>query len=513
MSNDQPTTPDRPTLLAFWRKLAYMLSSGVPLLESIEAIAVDLRGTAAEPVLAQIKQEIEMGRTLSTALESRPDVFSGMSVSLMRVAELAGALHNGPQRIADGIENGTIEIGQAEPDTPPSAELVTETAEVQEAFELTKAAINEAIEAGASDIHIEPYHDQAKVRYRIDGVLHTARQLSPRQCALMVSRIKFMADLDVAERQRIQDGRILIDLKGQPYDLRVSVCPYAFGESAVLRILDRSAVILELDRFGLQPDVLATLDDWCHRPNGIIFVTGPTGSGKTTTLYALVSRMNREGVKLITVENPVEYFIDGVCQCEVRPSVGMTFTSILRSQLRQDPDILMVGEIHDRETLEVCVQASLTGHLVISTLHTNDAPSTLRRILDIGTEPFLINNTLIGVKAQRLCRKLCDQCKEPYEAPAEERAMLGVAADAGSLTLYRSKGCDACRGTGYRRRFAISEIFEMNDALRDAVSRRALPDEVRRIAIDTGMKTMRENGFLSVLSGVTSLAEVTRIAP
>ena len=513
MSNDQPTIPDRPTLLTFWRKLAYMLSSGVPLLESIEAIAADLRGTAAEPVLAQIKQEIEMGRTLSTALESRPDVFSGMSVSLMRGAELAGALHNGPQRIADGIENGTIEIGQAEPDTPPSAELVTETAEVQEVFDLTMAAITEAIEAGASDIHIEPYHDQAKVRYRIDGVLHTARQLSPRQCALMVSRIKLMANLDVAERQRIQDGRILINLKGQPYDLRVSVCPYVFGESVVLRILDRSAVILDLDRFGLQPDVLETLDAWCRRPSGIIFVTGPTGSGKTTTLYALVSRMNREGVKLITVENPVEYFIDGICQCEVRPSVGMTFTSILRSQLRQDPDVLMVGEIRDRETLEVCVQASLTGHLVISTLHTNDAPSTLRRMLDIGAEPFLINNTLIGVKAQRLCRKLCDQCKEPYDAPAEERATLGVAADAAPLTLYQPKGCDACRDTGYRRRFAISEIFEMNDALRDAVSRRALPDEVRRIAIDTGMRTMRENGFQSVLSGVTSLAEVTRIAP
>ena len=513
MADVQNLVPDRPALAQLWRKLGYLLSSGVPMMEAIDAIAADLPTTELVPVIAKIKAEIANGRTLSAAIDGQPEVFSTMTVALVRTGELAGEVDKAVERVADGLEAGTIDVGRKKPDRELDPQLAAEADEVQQAYERTTQILQDGIKAHASDIHIEPCKDGARVRYRIDGVMHEVQRMSQKECIGTVARIKIMANVDVSERRRIQDGRILIEIEGKEYDLRINICPYAFGESVVMRILDRTRVMLDINRFGLRPQVVETLDRWCRRPNGIVIVTGPTGSGKTTTLYALLEHINRPEIKITGVENPVEYLLDGINQCEVRERTGMTFASILRAQLRQDPDVMMVGEIRDLETAHICVQAALTGHLVLTTLHTNDAPSALRRLCDMGVEPFLIDNAVIGVKAQKLCRKLCDKCREPYTADQAVRQDLALDSDREPLTLYRAKGCDACFGSGYRGRMAISEIVELNDALRDAIQRRASADDLRKTAIESGMQTMRQNGMESVRAGLTSVEEVQRVTP
>ena len=508
MAEAQDVNAQRLTLVQFWRKLGHLTCSDVPVLEALDAIAAEMRNTELSPVLAKIKADIRSGRALSRALEPHVGVFSPMTVCLARAGELKGQTGPTALRIAEGLEGGTISVGQPDGDREPAWEQETEAAEVQEAWELTQRLIRDAVESRASDVHIEAFQDHGCVRYRIDGVLHEVQRLPSEQHRLVIARIKMLAGMDVADNRKIKDGRIMFEVEGREFDLRVSVCPYMFGESAVLRILDKSAVQLNLERFGLLPDVWETLDRWCRKPYGIILVTGPTGSGKTTTLYALLEHTKRPEIKMTTVENPVEFILDGICQCEVREQVGMTFPTVFRSQLRQDPDVMMIGEIRDLETMQISIQAALTGHLLFTTLHTNDAPSALRRMLDMGVQPFLVNNAIIGVKAQRLCRKLCEHCKEPYAPSEQERNLMGVHEPE---TIYQPKGCDACHGTGYRGRIALSEIFEMNDPLREAVERRANPDELRRIAVDSGMRTMREDGLEKVRAGVTSIAEVQRV--
>ena len=513
MADSENTALDRAALAQLWRKLGHLLTSGVPVSESLRAIATDMSATALSCTVNSIRSDIETGRTLSAAIGGHPEVFSAMTVALARTGELAGELDKAVMRIADGLEVGTIDVGGNEPQHPMDPQLAAEADEVQKAYERTTQILHGGIKARASDIHIEPDKDGARVRYRIDGVMHEVQRMSQRECIGTVARIKIMANVDVSERRRIQDGRILIEIDGKEYDLRVNICPYVFGESVVMRILDKTLVMLDINRFGLRPQVVATLDRWCRRPNGIVIVTGPTGSGKTTTLYALLEHINRPELKITSVENPVEYLLDGINQCEVRERAGMTFASILRAQLRQDPDVMMVGEIRDLDTAHICVQAALTGHLVLTTLHTNDAPAALRRLCDMGVEPFLIDNTVIGVKAQRLCRKLCDKCREPCTADQAMRQNIGLDSDGEPLTLYRAKGCDACFGSGYRGRMAISEVLELNDALRDAIQRRASADDLRRTAIESGMQTMRQNGMESVRAGLTSVEEVQRVTP
>ncbi len=376
---------------------------------------------------------------------------------------------------------------------------------------LLNLVLLQAIKDKASDIHFEPFEDEFKMRYRIDGVLYEMIP-PPRFVAMAIaSRIKVMANLDIAERRLPQDGRIELSLRGVPIDLRVSVLPTLFGESVVLRVLDRSNVQLNLDKIGMRDEELGIFRQLMHKPNGIIINTGPTGSGKTTTLYAALAALNDPEVKILTAEDPVEYDIDGLIQSQVKPEVGMTFAKALRSFLRQDPDIILVGEVRDLETAQISVQASLTGHLVFTTLHTNDAPSAIARLMDLGLEPFLITATLEAVVAQRLVRRICTNCKAEYR-PTEEQLMEVALKpeEVGDRMFFYGKGCDYCNGTGYRGRMGIYEIMALDDTLRELIMRRGSTAVIRREAIKRGMRTLREAGLLAIYDGITSLDEVVR---
>lgn len=368
-----------------------------------------------------------------------------------------------------------------------------------------------AVRDKASDIHFEPFEDEFRMRYRIDGVLYDMMPPPKHIAVALASRIKVMANLDIAERRLPQDGRIPLVMGGNPIDLRVSVLPTMFGESVVLRVLDRSQVDLRLDRLGLRQRELDVLRQLINRPNGIVIVTGPTGSGKTTTLYSCLKELNHIDTKIITTENPVEYDIDGLIQVQIRPEIGLTFARCLRSILRQDPDICMVGEVRDLETAEISIQASLTGHLVFTTLHTNDAPSTIARLLDLGIETFLVTATMEGIVAQRLVRKICVHCKTEYKPTEEQLMELELTPDrVQGKTFFYGRGCEQCNKTGYRGRIGIYEIMTFNDEIRDLVMNSASTSVLREAARREGMKTLRENGLSEIFDGVTTIDEVAR---
>ncbi|NLW83273.1 MAG: Flp pilus assembly complex ATPase component TadA [Phycisphaerae bacterium] len=376
---------------------------------------------------------------------------------------------------------------------------------------LLNLVLLQAIRDKASDIHFEPFEDEYKMRYRIDGVLYEMVPPPKHIAMALSSRIKVMANLDIAERRLPQDGRIPLVVGGNPVDLRVSILPTMFGESVVLRVLDRSQVDLQLDMIGLREHELKMVRQLIHKPNGIIVVTGPTGSGKTTTLYSCLKELNDTQTKIITTENPVEYDIDGMVQVQIRPEIGLTFAKCLRSILRQDPDICMVGEIRDLETAEISIQASLTGHLVFTTLHTNDAPSSIARLLDLGVEPFLATATLEGILAQRLVRRICVNCKTEFRPTEEQLMELNLMPeDVGDKSFFYGKGCDQCNNTGYRGRQGLFEIMAMNDELRDLVMNHASTSVLREAAKRSGMHTLRENGLASIFDGITTIEEVVR---
>ena len=370
-----------------------------------------------------------------------------------------------------------------------------------------------AIEDKASDIHLEPFEDEFKVRYRIDGVLYDMHAPAKSLATALVSRVKVMSKLDIAERRLPQDGRIEFMLPQGPIDLRVAVLPTMFGESVVLRILDRSNVQLSLDKVGLPPDELEKLRTLINKPNGIVLVTGPTGSGKTTTLYAALNELNDPGVKILTAEDPVEYDVQGLIQCQVNLDQELTFAKLLRSFLRQDPDIILVGEIRDLETAQIAIQASLTGHLVLTTLHTNDAPSSVLRLVDLGVETFLLTATIEAIVAQRLVRRVCVKCKEPY-TPNEEQLMelaLRPSDVEGKLFFRgRGKGCDYCRRSGYKGRKGLFEILVMDDDIRELVMKQASTSILRQEARKRGMRTLREAGLMAIYNGETTIDEVVR---
>ncbi len=376
---------------------------------------------------------------------------------------------------------------------------------------LLNLVLLQAVKDKASDIHFEPFEDEFKMRYRIDGVLYEMVAPGKHIAIALASRIKVMANLDIAERRMPQDGRIELTMGGNPIDLRVSVLPTMHGESVVLRVLDRGNVSLDLDRIGMGAMELDAFRQLCKKPNGILINTGPTGSGKTTTLYAALNELNVPEVKILTAEDPVEYDIDGLVQCQVNPDVGLTFGRCLRSFLRQDPDIILVGEIRDLETAQIAVQASLTGHLVFSTLHTNDAPSAIARMLDLGLEPFLITATLEAIVAQRLVRRVCVHCKAEFK-PSEEQLMeLDLKpADVQGKVFYYGKGCDYCNHTGYRGRMGIFEIMLLNDDLRELIMRHSSTAVIRAQALKQGMRTLRENGLKAIYDGATTIEEVVR---
>lgn len=386
-----------------------------------------------------------------------------------------------------------------------------ELAESNPVKKLLNLVLLQAIRDNASDIHFEPFENEFKMRYRIDGVLYEMIPPPRHVSVALSSRIKVMANLDIAERRLPQDGRIPLVVRGNPIDLRVSVLPTMFGESVVLRILDRSQVDLRLDMLGLSQRELEITNQLIHKPNGIIIVTGPTGCGKTTTLYSALKELNDTETKIITTEDPVEYDIDGLVQVQMQSEIGLTFAKCLRSILRQDPDIVMVGEIRDFETAQIAIEASLTGHLVFTTVHTNDAPSTIARLVDLGLETFLITATMEGIIAQRLVRKICVKCKKEYE-PTEEMLMeLGLTPDdVGGKKFHYGKGCEDCNSTGYRGRVGIYEIMTFNDDIRDLIMNRASTGVLRAAARKNGMVLLRENGLEAIYKGITTIEEVVK---
>ncbi len=368
-----------------------------------------------------------------------------------------------------------------------------------------------AIKDKASDIHFEPFEDEYKMRYRCDGVLYEMVP-PPRHLAMAISsRIKVMSNLDISERRMPQDGRIELNVGGNPVDMRVSILPTMFGESVVVRVLDRTNTSLDLNKIGMEPEMLAQFREMIGKPNGIVLVTGPTGAGKTTTLYSALNELNIISEKIITTEDPVEYDIDGLIQVPINHEIGVTFAAALRSILRQDPDKILVGEIRDLETAQIAVQASLTGHIVFSTLHTNDAPSTITRLRDMGLEPFLITATLEGVLAQRLVRKICVDCRTEFEPSAEMLMELNMRPEeVKGQKFYYGRGCDRCNNTGHKGRQGIYELLIMDDGLRDLVSAGASTDELRAACIRQGMRGLRESGLRAIYNGITTIEEVVR---
>jgi general secretion pathway protein E len=410
------------------------------------------------------------------------------------------------QKIVEGM--GTADRqGDPEDDVGHLRDMAFEAPVVR----LVNLLLESALAADASDIHIEPFEDSLRVRYRVDGLLYDQEAPPRRLQAALTSRIKIMAEMNIAERRLPQDGRIRVTATGgRRVDIRVSTVPTIHGESIVMRLLDRSSVFLPFDRLGFAPAAARGFEALIHRPHGIVLVTGPTGSGKTTTLYAALDKINRPDLKIITVEDPVEYQLKGINQIPVRPKIGLSFASGLRHIVRQDPDVIMVGEIRDLETAEIAIQAALTGHLVFSTLHTNDAPGAVTRLQDMGCEPYLVSSVLSGVLAQRLVRRVCQACRAPDHPEPTTLLALGVT-DAAGVELFHGKGCDDCRGTGYRGRTGIYELFRITEDARSLIVRKAPAGEIRRLAVAQGMVTLREDAWAKACAGLTTVQEILRV--
>jgi len=377
---------------------------------------------------------------------------------------------------------------------------------------LVSLLLQEAYQNRASDVHLEPLEDQFRIRYRIDGVLEEVPGPPKRLTGSLISRVKIMAGMDIAEKRLPQDGRIKFSANGKELDLRVSSIPSIHGESIVIRILDRSRLVLDLEKIGFSPKDKAQYEELIKLPNGIILVTGPTGCGKTTTLYTSLTLLNKPTKKLLTLEDPVEYQLPGVNQVQIKPEIDLDFTSGLRSMLRQAPDIIMVGEIRDYEAAAIAIQASLTGHLIFSTLHTNDAPGAITRLIDMGVKPYLVASTLQGILAQRLIRSLCPKCKKPYQPNKDELEAFGKSASsAKGLKFYQPSGCPECHSSGYKGRIGIFELLILDDEIRNYISEEAVAYKIRQLASKKGMHSLREDGWLKATQGITSLDEILRV--
>jgi type IV pilus assembly protein PilB len=400
-------------------------------------------------------------------------------------------------------ESETIE----EEEEKLSLDRLIAKAEEAPVVKLVDLVIRQAIEERASDIHIEPYEGKLRLRYRVDGVLHEKPPPSPHLGLAIVSRIKILAKLDIAEKRLPQDGAFMIKFGEKLIDFRVSIIPTIYGEKVVVRILDRSALPLDLNKLGLKSNQSEIFRNAIHNPYGLIFLTGPTGSGKTTTLYAALQELNSPEKNIITIEDPVEYRLEGINQVQVKPQIGLTFANALRSFLRQDPDIILVGEVRDLETAEICVRSALTGHLVLSTLHTNDAASAITRLMDIGIQPYLLNPSLVIVAAQRLVRRLCPDCKEAYEPTPDIIETMHIKKD----LIFKPKGCESCNQTGYKGRIAMFELIPIDSDIRSLISKKTPASEIKKYAKSKGFDTLWDSGIKLVEEGITSLEEVLRV--
>jgi general secretion pathway protein E len=473
--------------------------SALPLAEDTDRVTVALVNPQDEEVIDAFR--VLTGRKVAVHVASR-DEFD------FAFERLYGTGRTAMGQIVEDIESVDIhDFDKA--DVQHLKDLASEAPVIR----LVGLIIRKALETRASDIHIEPFENRLIVRCRIDGVMHEVESPPRRLSAAVISRVKIMGNLDIAERRLPQDGRIRLRIQGKEIDLRVSTVPTMHGESVVMRILDKGGVPLNFESLGFEADLLRQFSDILLRPHGILLVTGPTGSGKTTTLYTALSMLNKPDVKILTVEDPVEYQMDGINQIQVKPQIDLTFANALRSIVRQDPDVIMIGEIRDLETAQIAVQSALTGHLVLSTLHTNDAASSINRLLDMGMEDYLLTSTVIGIQAQRLVRTLCQQCRKPYQALPEIVAQTGlhrfVERDQ-PVTLFEPVGCEACAHTGFIGRVAIIEVLPMTDGIRSLVMRHGASGDIQKQAVAEGMLTMYEHGLRKVLAGTTTLEEVLR---
>jgi len=473
---------------------------GALLLEvSAERAVVCLRQDARAQVLAELRRAL--GVPVRVAAVERADIFE------RRLAEAYSQANQSAAYVADNLEQD-MDLSRLVQEMPKIEDLL-DSEDDAPIIRMINVLLTQALRQGASDIHIEPYETRSVVRFRLDGTLQNVAEPHRALHAAMLSRIKIMANLDIAEKRLPQDGRISLRLAGRQIDVRVATLPTGFGERAVLRLLDKEGGKLELTSLGMEQATLAKTDELIHQPHGIVLVTGPTGSGKTTTLYAALSRIDSQGLNIMTVEDPIEYELDGVSQTHVNPKIDMTFARALRSILRHDPDVIMIGEIRDLETAQIAVQASLTGHLVLATLHTNDAVSATTRLVDMGVEPYLLSSSLLGVLAQRLVRKLCAECKLAYKPSAADVAELGDGF-AGE-ELYGPGGCAACNGTGYAGRTGIYELMTIDEEAKRLIHEAASEQLLRAHVVRRGMRGLRHDGLRWVLSGVTSLEEVVRV--
>lgn len=438
----------------------------------------------------EIKPIIASSYEIVNAINAVYNKISGAGEEM--VSELTGA-----EEIADEF-NEPVDLLDATDEAP--------------IIRLVNSLLFRAVKQKASDIHIEPFERDLVVRFRINGILYDIMRPPKRAQSSIVSRVKIMSQLNIAEKRLPQDGRIRIKIAGKDIDIRVSTIPTAHGESVVMRLLDATAVLLDLDSLGLMGAHLDTVNNLIHRKNGIVLVTGPTGSGKTTTLYSCLSKINSRELKILTIEDPVEYQLPGVNQVQVNPKIDLTFSAGLRSFLRQDPDVIMVGEIRDRETAEIAIQASLTGHLVFSTLHTNDAPSSITRLVEMGVEPFLVSSSIVGIIAQRLVRTVCRDCARKYTPDEEELAKIGLKMeDLQGKQIYRPVGCPNCMETGYTGRIGIYEILMVTDEIRNELMKGSDAATIKKVAASQGMKSLRDDAAAKVIAGMTTVAEVLRV--
>lgn len=466
--------------------------------------------------------------TLTIAMVDPTNIFAvddikfivGSNVELMVATE--SALRRAIDRYYDSantlqdamasLEDAGMEVMEEQEDLSPNLGELKQAVEEAPVVKLVNLILAESIKKGASDIHIEPYEKNFRIRFRIDGVLYEVMSPPMSLKNAMISRLKIMANLDIAERRLPQDGRMKVKFKNKTVDFRVSILPTLFGEKVVMRLLDKSNLMLDMTKLGFEPQALADFEEAIHAPYGMILVTGPTGSGKTTTLYSALDRVNQPETNIMTAEDPVEFNLRGINQVQIRENIGLTFAIALRSFLRQDPDVIMVGEIRDQETAEIAVKAALTGHLVLSTLHTNDAPSAITRLLNMGIEAFLVASSLLLIVAQRLLRRVCGRCREPIAVPANALVDVGLTEEeATSITCYKGTGCETCLGTGYKGRIAIYEVLVLRPELRDLVLSGASAVDIKRAAISNGMRTLRMSGLQKLKDGITTVEEVLRV--
>ncbi len=470
-------------------------------------IPIELKNNVLKVILANPRDR-EVIEALRVASSADVLVYSGdIDVIDDYISRFYGAgSQNMNKIIEDMVDQQGFEFIEEEEDVGHLKDLASEAPIIK----LVNMVISRALESRASDIHIEPFEDELKVRYRIDGVLHDIETAPKRLQAAVVSRIKIMAKLNIAERRLPQDGRIRLRVGEKEIDLRVSTIPIIHGEGVVMRILDKESIVINLDLLGFAVDTRMAFNQLIKKPNGIVLVTGPTGSGKTTTLYGALDKINAPDKKIITVEDPVEYQLKGVNQIQVKSQIGLDFSNTLRHIVRQDPDIIMIGEIRDLDTAEIAIQSALTGHLVFSTLHTNDAPSAITRLLDMGVENFLLSSTMRGILAQRLVRVICPDCKEEDSSQAnrEELDMLGLPHD---TTLFRGRGCERCAFTGYYGRQGIFELLVIDEEVRKMILKNADSNQTRTVARQRGMKTLLEDGVDKIRGGITTLSEVLRV--